>query len=394
MKYNFDEIIDRRGTESYKWDHTKDFFGRDDLLPMWVADMDFKSPPVVIEAILRRAEHGIFGYTAKSESFYQAFIDWTGKRHGWEVKKEWIIASPGVVPAIAIAIQAFTNPGDKIVVQTPVYYPFFNVVKNNRRELIINELIYNNGHYTMNYEDLIEKIDSKTKMLILCSPHNPVGRVWSKAELKRLGEICLEKGIIVVSDEIHSDIVYSESKHIPFASISEESANNSITCMAASKTFNIAGLETSLTIIPNTELRGKFKKILLKGLSLTLGNIFGTIATETAYRLGEDWLEELLDYLEKNRDFAIEYIRNNIPSVKAIKPEGTFLLWLDFRGLGLSDLELQKLILNEAGVALNHGTVFGKGGEGFQRLNFACPRAILEKGLKKIERAVKGLKDD
>ncbi|MBO8166371.1 MAG: cystathionine beta-lyase [Thermotogae bacterium] len=394
MKYDFDEIINRRGTSSYKWDKLKELFGRDELLPMWVADMDFKSPPAVIEALTERAKHGVFGYTARSDEFYQSFMDWVMEKHGWRIKKRWVVDSPGVVPAIAIAIQAFTNPGDKILVQTPVYYPFFDVIKNNNRKLVTNELLYVNGHYEMDFNALESEIDGKTKMLILCNPHNPVGRVWSKTELKKLGEICLRKGIIVVSDEIHSDIVYSESKHTPFASISNDLAEISITCMAPSKTFNIAGLETSLTIIPNNELRKSFEGRLYDQLSLKLGNIFGIYATEAAYRHGKEWLDELLDYLEDNRNFAIEYINDNIPGVKPVRPEGTYLMWLDFRELGLSDKELQRLMIHKAGIALTHGPVFGKGGEGFQRLNFACPRTLLKRGLKMIERAVKELKDD
>ncbi|OAA31711.1 cystathionine beta-lyase [Kosmotoga arenicorallina S304] len=393
MRYDFDRIVDRRGTSSYKWDMLEEIFGSDDLLPMWVADMDFRSPPALIEALTERAKHGVFGYTARNDGFYQSFIDWVKVRHDWDIKRKWIIASPGVVPSIAIAVQAFTKPGEKVLLQTPVYYPFFDVIKNNNRELAVNELRYSNGRYEMDFDSLEKEIDDKTKLLILCSPHNPVGRVWTKDELKTLGEICLRKGVIVLSDEIHSDIVYSGSKHTPFAKISEELSEISITCMAPSKTFNIAGLETSLTIVPNSKLRKVFENRLYDQLFMRLGNIFGINATEMAYRHGKEWLDELLEYLERNRDYAVKYINENIPGIKPVKPEGTYLLWLDFRGLGMNDNEIRNLLLHRAKVALGHGPIFGKGGEGFQRLNFACPRTLLEKGLAKIEKAMRELRD-
>ena len=393
MKYNFDEVIDRTDYHSEKWDELKTKFGDipNDVLPMWVADMEFRSPQPVIEAIKKAAEHGIYGYTSRPDSYYQVIIDWMERRHNWKVKKDWLAFSPGVVPALSFIIRAFTQPGDKVIVQQPVYYPFFRVIENNGCHIVNNPLKLSNKKYFMDYDDLEKKIDDpRVKLLILCSPHNPVGRVWQKEELVILGEICLEHNIIVVSDEIHADILFKGYKHLPFASISPAFSHHSITCTAPSKTFNLAGLQTSTIIIPNK----KYYKIYnnaLDSLALDENNVFGLVALEAAYRYGEDWLEQLLSYLNENLKFLMKYFKERIPRIKVIKPEGTYLVWLDCRPLGLSAKDLNNFMLKKAGVALDDGDWFGTEGEGFMRINIACPRSVLEEGLKRIERAVNSL---
>ncbi len=393
MKYDFDRFVDRHNTASAKWDGIQNVFGvnEDDIIPMWVADMDFLSPPEVIKAIEKRAKHGIFGYSLRPNSFYNAVIDWMKKRHDWEIKKEWITVTPGVVSGLSMAILSYTHPGDEVIVQPPVYFPFFTVVKNNERRLVYNPLKLENGHYSMDFEDLKSKFTPRTKMLILCSPQNPTGRVWSRNELKKLGEICLEHNTLIISDEIHSDLVYKKSKHIPIASISDEFAQNTVTFIAPSKTFNVAGLSTSIAIIPNSKLFNSFSRIIEK-LEVGLGNIFGTVATEAAYKYGEEWLEEVLIYLEGNLKFLKAFLEEKLPQVKVIEPEGTYLVWLDFRELGLNEHSLRDFLLKVAKVALINGATFGPGGEGFQRINIATPRSVLRKALERIEKAVKKLK--
>ncbi len=391
MKYDFDEVIDRTNYHSVKWDELEATFGVKDVLPMWIADMEFRSPKPVIEAIKKAAEHGIYGYTSRPLSYYQAIINWMEKRHNWKVKKDWIAYSPGVVPALSLIIRAFCQPGDKVVVQPPVYYPFFKVIENNGCHVVNNPLKLSNKKYFMDYEDLERKIDDpRVKLLILCSPHNPVGRVWQKEELIILGEICLKHNIIVVSDEIHADILFEGYKHSPFASISPAFAHNSITCTAPNKTFNLAGLQTSTIIIPNK----KYYKIYnnaLDSLTLDENNVFGLVALEAAYRYGEEWLEQLLSYLNENLGFLTKYFKERIPKIKVIKPEGTYLVWLDCRRLGLSAKDLNNFMIKKARVALDDGYWFGTEGKGFMRINIACPRSFLEEGLKRIERAVNSL---
>ncbi|MBA7483108.1 Cystathionine beta-lyase PatB [subsurface metagenome] len=395
MKYNFDEIIDRTNYHSVKWDELKTNFGDfpKGVLPMWIADMEFRSPQPVIEAIKKAAEHGIYGYTSRPDSYYKAIIDWMDRRHNWKIKKDWITYSPGVVPALSLIIRAFCQPGDKVIVQPPVYYPFFRVIENNGCHRVNNPLKLSNKKYFMDYDDLERKIDDpRVKLLILCNPHNPVGRVWQKEELIILGEICLEHNIIVVSDEIHADILFKGYRHIPFASISPAFAHNSITCTAPSKTFNLAGLKTSSIIIPNKKYY-KIYENLLDSLSLGGNNTFGLVALEAAYRDGEEWLEQLLSYLNENLKFLMKYFKERIPKIKVIRPEGTYLIWLDCRQLGLSAKDLSNFMIKKAKVALDDGDWFGTEGKGFMRINIACPRSFLEEGLKRIERAVNSLKN-
>ena len=388
MKYNFDEVIDRINYHSVKWDELETTFGAKDVLPMWVADMEFRSPKPVIEAIKKAAEHGIYGYTSRPDSYYHVIIDWMERRHNWKVKKDWIAYSPGVVPALSLIIRAFCQPGDKVVVQPPVYYPFFRVIENNGCHVVNNPLKLSNKKYFIDWEDLERKVDDpRVKLLIFCSPHNPVGRVWQKEELIILGEICLKHNIIVVSDEIHADILFKGYRHIPFASISPAFAHNSITCTAPSKTFNLAGLQTSSIIIPNKKYYKIYENIL-DGLALDENNVFGLVALEAAYRDGEEWLEQLLSYLNENLKFLMKYFKEKIPIIKVIKPEGTYLVWLDCRQLGFNGKDLNNFMIKKARVALDDGYWFGTEGEGFMRINIACPRSFLEEGLKRIERAV------
>lgn len=385
---DFNKIIHRRNTNSYKWDRCEEIFGTDDLIPMWVADMDFEAPEEVKRALKDRVEHGVFGYTFIPDSFYESIIDWQLSRNDWRIEKDWIITAPGVVPSIKACIQTFTSPGEEIIVQTPVYFPFFSSIKLNGRTLIKNPLKFDFNRYEMDFEDLEKKISDKTRMLILCNPHNPVGRVWKKEELERLGEICLKNNIIIVSDEIHSDLIMPGYKHTPIASISKEFSEITITCTSVSKTFNLAGLSMSYLIISNPDLKSRYVHTIQRtGLSTT--NIFGIIALETSYRYGSNWLDELIEYLRKNRDFVKDFLKEKIPFVKTTELEGTYLMWLNFKELGLKQEELKNLLYNEAKVGLQDGRMFGEEGEGFMRMNIACPKPILEEAMKRIEKTVK-----
>ena len=387
-KYNFDEIIPREGTNSVKYDFRKRMFGKEDVTPMWVADMDFRTPDFIMEAIRQRAEHEILGYTIRPESFYDAIINWNLRKHGWELKKEWLSFSPGVVPAVNMAVMAFSSPGDKIILQPPVYHPFYHAITNHDRKILKNPLKLENGRFNMDFEDLKNKIDDQTSMILLSSPHNPGGSVWHKSELEELGKICKENDITIISDEIHADLILYDNKHTPLASISKELADITVTTMAPSKTFNLAGLSTSYVIASNPELLKKYNKALEK-THVWHGNIFGSVALQAAYNHGSDWLEQLLDYVEGNIDFVDRFFKENLPEVKVIIPEATYLVMLDFRELGLSNEELKKLMIEEAGVGMNDGASFGKEGDGFQRMNVACPRPVVEKALVNIEKAIK-----
>lgn len=391
MRYNFDRLVDRNKTSSLKWDDTERLFGAKGLLPMWVADMDFLSPAPVIEALCQRAEHGIYGYTIRSDSYHESIINWIGKRHGWQIEKEWLTHSPGIVSALSFIVQTYTKPGDKVVIQPPIYYPFLNVVKNNGRELVFNPLILNNGRYEMDFDDLRGKLaGGDVKIMLLCSPHNPVGRVWSREELTELGQICLEHNVLVISDEIHFDIVMPNQSHTNFAEISKAFADNSITCTAPSKTFNLAGLQASTVIIPNPLLREQYMETINRH-SLKSTNTFGVTALESAYRNGEEWLDQLLVYLSGNLDYLLESFADSIPLIKPIKPEGTYMVWLDCRELGMDDQQLEHFFVHDANVALRQGYMFGPGGTGFMRINIACPRDVLHEGIKRIEQAVNRL---
>jgi cysteine-S-conjugate beta-lyase len=386
MKYNFDEVLHREGTGCIKYDARKAYFGTENIIPMWVADMDFRSPAFISEAIIRRAEHELFGYFLKSESYFQSIIDWMGMRHNWKIQKDWMLYAPGVVPAVNLAILTYTQPGDKVIIQPPVYFPFFTAIKNHDRELSINPLKEKDGYYTMDFEQLESIIDKKTKMLILCSPHNPVGRVWTRDELITLAGICLKNNILILSDEIHADLTFNGFKHMPTASLSEAIAEQTICFIAPSKTFNLAGLSTSNLIIPNKQLRDQYSK-LLDNLHIASGNIFGILATEVAYQDGLEWLNQLMQYLELNLNFLTSFIAEKLPQIKVIRPEATYLVWLDFRQLGLSQKELKEFIIEKAKLGLNDGSTFGSGGEGFMRINIACRRSLLIEALENLYRA-------
>lgn len=390
MKYNFDEIIDRTQTESYKWnsDALKEMFGEDGILPFWVADMDFKVAEPIIEALRKRVEHGIYGYSVRPDSYYQAIINWTKRRFGWEIEKEWIEYTPGIVPAVNYLVQALLRPGDKVLIQEPVYYPFKKSVENNGCHVIVNELKYNGDFYEIDFQDFEEKVkDTKVKVFILCSPHNPVSRVWTEEELRKMGDICLANDVMVISDEIHNDLVYSGNKHIMFGSLSEELADISITCTAPSKTFNLAGMQASNVIISNKEVMTKYREQLERN-NIGMQNPLSIVAAEAAYNEGEEWLEQLLRYLEGNIDFIKKYLAENLPKARLIKPQATYLGWIDLREYESDGKKLEELVIKEGKVAFDGGTWFGQGGDGFLRINYACPRALLEEGLKRLSKAV------
>ncbi len=379
---NFDEIINRKGTDSIKWDHLETHFGRDDLLPLWVADMDFKSPPEVIDAMKEVADHGLYGYVWPRDNYFNSVIHWMQKRFDWKVEKESIMFMPGIVPAIALAIDTFTQPGDGVIIQQPVYFPFISVTKEAGRKVLNNKLVETDTGYQMNFEELefLAK-DPKAKMMIICSPHNPVGRVWTKDELQKVIDICASNDVIIVTDEIHQDLIHKGHKHIPTAKVAGDSAKI-ITCTAPSKTFNVASLFASNIIISNEEVRKQFKEELDKRhLMPSAFSISGVIA---AYDHGEKWLDELLIYLSDNIDFTESYLKEHLPKVKFHKPDATFLLWLDFRAYGIPSKEIERLIKEEALVALNKGWMFGREGEGHMRINIGCPRDVLKEALQRI----------
>jgi cystathionine beta-lyase len=382
MLYNFDSLIPRENTNSVKFDLRKEIFGREDVIPMWVADMDFPVPPFVSEAVLRRAGHPIYGYSIIPDSYNEAVMDWLKKRHSWETRKEWLRFSPGIVTGLNVLVQALTDPGDKIIVQPPVYFPFFSCVVNNGRKLLYNQLVEKDGVYSINFDDLENKMKDGARMLILCNPHNPVSRCWTRDELEWLGAKSIEHRVLVVSDEIHCDLVFEPHHHIALASLSEEIAGNTITCIAPSKTFNLAGLYTSSIIIPNDSLRRKFK-VAEEQVHLS-ANIFGITAAEAAYRHGEAWLGELMDYLKANVELVKDFLADKIPEISVSPAEATYMLWLDFRKLGIEAPELKKLLIEKAGLGFVEGPTFGPGGEGFQRMNIACPRVNLELALERI----------
>ncbi|NMB07639.1 MAG: pyridoxal phosphate-dependent aminotransferase [Tissierellia bacterium] len=390
MRYNFDEVVNRNNTDSRKWGTLEEIYGTTDILPMWVADMDFKSADEIIEALKKRAEHGVFGYTWEQDSFYDSIIKWVKRRHNWNIKKEWILFTPGVVMGLNLGVRELVKEGEKVLIQSPVYPPFYRVIENNNRIVNLNPLKDTGEKFVMDYEDLEQKIDKDTKLMMICNPHNPVGRVWTREELIRLGDICIKNEIVIISDEIHSDFILKGHTHVPLASISKELEERTITLMAPSKTFNIAGLATSVAIIPNEELRNAYEKAIEV---MEIGNttIFGNVGFEAAYNHGEEWLDELLIYIEDNIDYAMEYINRNIPEIKVYRPDGTYLLWLNFRGLNKSPEEINEALIKIGKVGLNEGSPYGKEGEGFFRLNIGCARSILEEGLRRIEKAVKSL---
>ena len=386
-KYDFDQIVDRSNTNSVKVDALERVFGSKDVIPLWVADMDFLSPPEITEGLKKRVEHGIFGYVEPGEGYFSSIINWLKNRHDWSVSKENITFIPGVVKGFAFAIDVFTNDSDKIIIQPPVYPPFKGTTEDLNREIINNPLIFKDGQYSMDFDNLREVAKTGCKMLILCNPQNPSGRIWTKEELSELAEICFDNDIIVISDEIHSDLALPGNKHVPFATVSEKAAQNNITLMAPSKTFNIAGIVSSFAVVENEGIRKKYFDYLL-ARQLNEGTIFGYLAAQYAYEYGDKWLDQAIEYIQKNIDFVDDFLQNHIPQIKVIRPEASFLIWLDCRDLNLSQPELENFFIHKAKLGLNSGTMFGKEGEGFMRLNVGCSRITLEKALNNLKKAV------
>lgn len=385
MKYDFDELVPRKGTNSYKWDTVKD----EDVLPMWVADMDFRTAPAIVGALQKRVEHGIFGYTKVPPAYYEAVVNWFRRRHAWLIEKEWIVYTTGVVPAISAIVKALTVPGDRVLVQTPVYNCFFSSIRNNGCEAVANPLIYANGTYWIDYDDLERKAaDPKVKLLLLCNPHNPVGRVWTRQELRRIGEICIRNRVLVVADEIHCELVFSGHVYIPFASISEDFREHSVTCISPSKAFNLAGLQIANIVAADTDIRMKIDKAININEVCDV-NPFGVEALIAAYNRGEDWLEELKHYLSVNYNYLRAYFDEYLPEFPVVMLEGTYLVWVDCRGVGLSSREIADILLEKEKVQVNPGSLYGEAGEGFIRLNIACPREKLIEGLNRLKRGLK-----
>lgn len=385
MKYNFDEIIDRRGTESVKWDAVSERWGRNDLLPMWVADMDFCTPPFVMEALRKRLEHEVLGYTFACEEWYTSIINWLQSRHGWKVGREELTFMPGIVRGLAFAIQCFTEKGDKVMVMPPVYHPFFLVTEKNKREVVYSPLVLRDGQYYIDFDRFRKDIQG-CKLLILSNPHNPGGRVWTREELEQIAEICYESKTLVISDEIHADLTLPPYQHITFALVSEKARQNSLVFMSPSKAFNMPGLASSYCIIENKEICRCFQEYM-EASELSEGHLFAYLSVAAAYSNGTEWLDQVLAYIQSNIDFTDAFLSEYIPNIKMIRPQASYLVFLDCRTLGLNQKELVDLFVDGAHLALNDGTMFGKEGEGFMRLNVACPRSMLEKALKQLKEA-------
>lgn len=384
----FDRIIERRGSECAKWDDADALFGARDVLPMWVADMDFAAPPQVLDALHQRVDHAVFGYeSSRHDGAFAAVTAWLQRRHGWQVEPEWLATTSGVVSGIHLAVQSFTEPGDGVIIQPPVYHPFFDCVRNHGRKLVENPLRLENGRYRFDLEDL-ERKAAGARLLILCSPHNPVGRVWEREELEAVAAIAERHGLLVISDEIHGDLIFQPHRLFPFGTLKGISPDRVITFLAPSKTFNLAGLAASIAVIPDPELRSRFVRNQ-RTLGVGKSNLLGLVALEAAYRFGEPWLERLLAYLEDNARHLAAVARREWPGIGVDVPEGTYLAWLDCRQLGLAEDELHRLFFQQARVALNRGSQFGREGSGYMRLNFGTPRALLDEGVQRITGALR-----
>lgn len=389
--YNFDKIIDRRGSGALKTDALQELYGRSDLIPLWVADMDFELPSFILDPLRKRLEHPVFGYTAEPADYWPSVIDWIKSHHGWDVKREWLTYIPGIVKGIGMVINVFLKEDEKVIIQPPVYHPFRLTPLGNKREVVFNPLRENaNGLYSMGFENLEAVADEKCKLLILANPHNPGGIVWDRETLVRLADFCYEHNILVISDEIHCDLALWGHKHIPFASVSEKAAQNSITFGAPTKTFNLAGIVSSYAIVPNETIRTRFYDWMTAN-ELNSPNMFAPIVTIAAFRHGEPYRQQLLHYIEQNIEFVIDYCKENIPQIKPVRPEASFLIWLDCRGLNLKQEDLIDLFVNKAHLALNEGSMFGHEGEGFMRFNVGSPRAIIEQAMKQLKEAVDAL---
>lgn len=390
MEYRFDTVIDRRNTDCSKWDRIIEVSGDEGILPLWVADMDFPVAEPITEALQERLKHPIYGYTVIGKGLIDAVCQRLQRLYDWTVEPEWLVFTPGVMPAVNTALKAFTNPGDKVVIESPVYPPFFSAAKNSRCEASVSELVMKNGRFEIDFDDLEARLaDPRSRVLLLSSPHNPGGRMWSREELERMAESACRHGCYIVSDEIHCELLLHGRKHIPIATLSEEAARRSVVCMAPSKTFNLAGLSASVTIIPDEEVRKTFNQA--RAGMVGSPNLFGRIAMEAAYRHGDEWLKQVLEYIEGNLAYLTAFFTERIPTIKVMQPEATYLVWLDCRDLGMSPEELSEFFRKTARVWLNDGYTFGPGGEGFMRINIACPRTTLEKALVRIEQAVTSL---
>ena len=389
--FDFDRVIDRTNTNSLKFDFRVERGYPEDVLPLWVADMDFRTAEPVIEALRRMADHGIFGYSDVKDPYYEAVLGWFSGRFGWDAERDWVVKTPGVVYALAMAVQSFTEPGDGVLVQTPVYYPFFGVVRDNGRRLVECPLVCEDGEYSIDYDDFERRIvEGGVRMLCLCSPHNPVGRVWTGDELREMGRICAEHDVIVVSDEIHCDFVWPGHEHRVFCEAVPEMADRSVVCTAPSKSFNLAGLQASNVFIPDAGLRERFSASMRRSGYSQL-NAMGLVATEAAYSHGEEWLEACKAYIHANLEFVSSYIERELPELRMRVPEGTYFAWVDCTALGLGAKELDELIVHDARLWLDAGHIFGKEGEGFQRFVTACPRSVLEEAMDRFRDAIRGL---
>ena len=394
VDYNFDEVIDRRNTDCLKYDFAVQRGRPKDVLPFWVADMDFSIAQEIEDALVKRCQHGIFGYSEAKDGYFAALQNWYLKHFNWQVQRPWLIKTPGVVFALAMAVKAFTEPGDGVLVQQPVYYPFTEVIRDNDREVVDAPLALVNGHYEIDFADLEQKLaNPKVKLMFLCSPHNPVGRVWTKEELLKVGDLCLKYNVITVSDEIHSDFVWDDNVHTPFATLGEEYQQNCFVYTAPSKTFNLAGLQVSNIFIPNQKLRRAFRK-QIDAAGYSQLNTLGLVACQAAYTYGEEWLTQVKAYICSNITFVDEYLKQNLPQIKMLPIEGTYLVWLDCSALGMTADEREQWLWHEAKLWLDGGGIFGKEGEAFERINVACPRATLLQGLEQLKAAVEGLKKD
>ena len=389
----FDQVTDRTQYPALKWDkhQLQEHFGNDEMLPFWVADMDFPAPQIVIDRLQQRVAHGIFGYEIKTDGYFDAFIDWYARRHQWFIDRTHIEICPGALTAVSILINQHSEKGDGIILQSPVFFEFRQVINSNGRRIIKNPLRFEDGRYQVDFADLATKAaNPKTKILILCNPHNPIGRVWTREELTQIGAICQEHNVLIIADEIHGDITYPPHRYTPLASISEELAQISFTCLSPAKTFNIAGMVDAVTIIPNEAHRAQFRDFAHR-YQINRTNVFASTAVEAAYRQGEPWLDELLAYLQTNIDFLRAYLQENIPQVRLVEPDGTYLVWLNFAELGLDAKALEQFLAREAKIALSPGYWFGREGAGFVRMNIACPRAILQEALTRLAHAVEAL---
>lgn len=386
MKYNFDEVIDRTGNRAAKYDERVKKFGREDVIPLWIADMDFKTAQPIIDAVKAKAEEGIWGYTSRPESYFNAICGWQKRRNGWNIDKTLMSWNLGVVPALSSIVSVFSNPGDKILIQTPVYSEFYDVTEAWDRVVLENKLVEHEGAWSIDFENFEEKV-KQAKIFLLCSPHNPLGIVWSREDLTRMAEICISHNVLLVSDEIHSDLIFHGKKHLPTAALSEDIKKHVISCISGTKTFNLAGLQASAAVFPDHETKARFDKFWMN-LDIQRNNAFSSVAMEAAFEEGEEWLDQLLPYLENNFDYIKEYCEAHIPSIKPIVPDATYLVWLDCRELNMDNKRLRQFMIDEAGLGLNEGCTFGRSLSGYMRLNAACPKCVLEKAMKQLKDAV------